>query len=203
MKISTFQTTPYTEDELESMTRDEKFSVKNYGYQKVIKETELVGQTFTNAVQLQNKVLELCQENEVLFVSVDNYTRDAFLVGDKYRIKDPNAIFEIMFFSITDKTAYTEFVRENIRNGITTDPCIKVILMVIGKELHKMTHYYSKYFKMHQLPSLSSMSNLIHDLPQSTWYRVDPSHCSQKEQLRLARQKLQDARNKKLDSPSK
>ncbi len=200
-KISIFQTTKYTEEELSNMTRNDQLSIRNFGYEKVVQEIGLVEQTFKNTVQLQNKILELCRENEVLFISVENYVNNEFLVGKKYQLQDPNAIFEMMFFTILNQSTYTKFILENIQNGITTNPCIRVVHMVIGKDLHKMTYYNSQYFKIHKLSeNLSSVSNLIHDLPTSTWHRVDPLYRSQKKQLRLTKQKLQEDRTRQVDS---
>jgi hypothetical protein len=174
-KISTFQTVKYVENELSKMTRDEQLSVKNFGYEKIIKETELVNQTFKDVGQLRSKIFELCQENRVIFVVLENYTSDGLLVGGKYRLNDPNAIFEIIFFTILDMSKHTKSAHDNIEKAIINDPNIKELCRIIGKDMHEVTYYDSQYASLHRLPnSLYAISNLIYD-NVSTWSKANQS----------------------------
>ena len=198
-KISTFQTTKYTEDELANMTRDEYLHITKNGYEKIVQEIELVNQTFQNVDQLRNKVLELCQENSFVFVVLDSSLEDGFLVG-KHHYRDPNGVFEVIFFTIIDKSRYNQSVISDIHNGIINHPSIRELFRTVGRDLRKVTYYDIQYAKLHKLSNSCATSNLLYDHPPLTWHKMDPSYRGQKEQLRLAKQRLQEERNKKLDS---
>lgn len=178
-KISTFQTTKYSEDELTSMTRDERLHITDHGYEKIVQEIELVNQTFQDVDQLCNKVLEICQEKPFVFVVLNSAIECGFLVG-KHHYRDPNGVFEVIFFAIIDQSRYDQSVINDIRNGIINHPSIKELFRTVGRDLRKVTYYDGQYAKLNKLSNSCATSNLLYDNPPATWHKVDPSHRGQK-----------------------
>ncbi|HEX5456819.1 MAG TPA: hypothetical protein VFX64_00360 [Candidatus Nitrosotalea sp.] len=163
-KISTFNTNKYAEKELSEIKKDEQVYIKDFGCEKIINEVELISQIFENIENLQSKIFELCQQNQILFVKLGDLKSKGFLVGKKYHHRDPNGIFEIIYFTIEDKTKYDNSIVDDIRNGIINNSIIKEWYRVIGKDLQKNVYYSTKYSQLHHLPhAIRAVSNVLPD----------------------------------------
>lgn len=130
VQISRIRTVPYSRDELGQIGWDEAIKVHLYGREKALGEDNIESFYFENLADLRNRVIDSCHKYDApVIVKMGNRERESFIPNKQYDQRDPQGLFEIIFYSYStdhDETQTSSFHNEKDPiAGLPEDPSTK------------------------------------------------------------------------------
>lgn len=140
---------PYTLEELNKKSKDERRSIEYFGYEKPLS-FEMITEISTDDIQyLKEEIIKICRANDPLpiIVTLNDKAKNrldfmtmvkqnvivdtSFIVGHRYRRDDPEAIFEVIIF-------------------YNKDDCIEELVRILSKDYQKVAVTEDYYFELQQ-----------------------------------------------------
>lgn len=127
-RISRFLTVPYSKEELNHMTADQRALAKGRGREKLISEEVIEKSRMEDTESLRRRILEICDRYHPspIIITGMNTLDNSFLTDKPYRGKSKKEIFEIIVFRYKNPNAVEQEFKKLLNRSSRDQPIRKL-----------------------------------------------------------------------------